>query len=220
MSGVAMTRHKTRRSPRVPSSGPSDWRAKVHPLYLRILQQYRTIVDLGQSPSAEDRQEAERLKRNPPKNLLEEVRRLGEERRRSGGAVTPVAATILGSNDAKIALCDPNFMQHWLAWNKGGKTLEGLVQEDREANEKSSRQLQNVRADFQKWRYGKLNAEELKTKHDREHRDLIMMGLEFGIENLTAEELADFANDECPCGRKNHSPENLRKLRSRILAAL
>src|SRR5437899_6026468 len=158
-----MTRHKTRRSPRVPSSGPSDWRAKVHPLYLRILQQYRKIVDLSQSPSAEDRQEAERLKRNPPEKLLEDVRRLGEERRRSGGTVRPVAATILGSDDADMALSDPNFMQHWLAWTKCGQTLEHLVQEDRAANEKSSRQLQNVRADFQKWRYGKLNAEELKT---------------------------------------------------------
>lgn len=215
-----MTRHKARPSARVPSSGPSDWRAKVHPLYLRILQQYRKIVDLSQSPSAEDQQEAERLKRNPPKKLMEEVRRLGKERRRSGGTVTSVAATILGSDDAKIALCDANFMQHWLAWNKGGKTLERLVQKDREANEKSSRQLQNLLADFQKWRYGKLNADELKTKLDREHRNLIMMGLDFGIENLTAEELADFANDECPCGSKEHSPENLRKLRSRILAAL
>ena len=77
-----------------------------------------------------------------------------------------------------------------------------------------------MRADFQKWRYGKLNADELKTKHDREHRNLIMMGLDFGIENLTEEELADFANEECPCGSKEHSPENLRKLRSRILAVL
>src|SRR5437879_4932852 len=132
-----MARQKARRSPRVPSSGPRDWRGKVHPLYLRILQQYRKIVELRQSPSAEDRQEAERLKRNPPEKLLEDVRRLGEERRRSGGTVRPVAATILGSDDADMALSDPNFMQHWLAWNKGGKTLEHLVQEDRAANEKS-----------------------------------------------------------------------------------
>jgi hypothetical protein len=93
------------------------------------------------------------------------------------------------------------------------------VQEDRAAKERSSIRLVRAWNDFQKWRYGKLHAEELKTKYDREHRNLIMMGLDFGIENLTAEELADFANDECPCGSRDHAPENLRKLRSRVLAA-
>jgi hypothetical protein len=41
-----------------------------------------------------------------------------------------------------------------------------------------------------------------------------------GVERLTQEELADFANDVCLCGSKQHSPENLRKLRTRILRFL
>src|SRR5262249_1858391 len=52
------------------------------------------------------------------------------------------------------------------------------------------------------------------------HRNLIMMSLDFGLENLTPEELADFANNEWPCESRDHSPKNLHKLRSRIPTAL
>lgn len=215
-----MDSHKQRRRPRPPSAGPKDWRAKVHPLYLKVLEQYRKVIELSQSPSPDDCQEAERLKRNPPAELMEAVRRYGEERRRSGGTVTPVATTILGSNDPRRALSDMSFMSHWLAWNKYGKSLEQLIAEDRSGSETSSKQVIHVAEAVRKWRYEKLNPERLHTKFDREHWDLIMMGLDFGIEKLTADELADFADAECPCGSHEHSPENLRKLRDRMLAAL
>ena len=209
---------KTRR-PRVRISELSNWRTKVDPLYIRIFEEYRKIVDLSRSPSPVDREEAERLKRNPPEDLLAAVRQAGEERRRSG-VVTPIASTILGPTDPSQALADASFMIHWLAWNKWGKTLEQLVAEDRRGVQKSSSQLLAVQQEFQNWRYGKQDAEDVKTKFDREHWTLIMWGLNMGVETLTQEELADFANDVCLCGCKQHSPENLRKLRTRILKFL
>jgi hypothetical protein len=41
-------------------------------------------------------------------------------------------------------------------------------------------------------------------------------GFDFGMADLTPEELADCFDAICDCG-KEHSPENLRKLRTRIL---
>ena len=212
-----MENSKQKRSPRITIHEQRDWRSKVDAVYVRMLQQYRRVVELSRSPLEADRHEAERLKRNPPQDVVQDVRRLGEQRRRSGGAILPVASTILGNHDPDVALADVNFMLHWLAWNKFGKPLEHLIEEDRQAIELSSRQLFRVQEDFQKWRYGKLNPEALKTKFDREHWTLVMMGLDFGLDKLSQEELADFSDENCPCGSKRHSPENLRKLRSRVL---
>jgi hypothetical protein len=210
---------KTRRA-RVRIPEPRNWRTKVDPLYVRIFELYRTIVDLSRSNSPADREEAERLKRNPPEDLLEAMRQAGEELRKTGGSVLPLASTILGSSDTGLALADAGFMIHWLAWNKWGKTLEQLIDEDRRGVEKSSRQLLSVQQEFQRWRYGKQDAEDVQTKFDREHWTLIMWGLDMGVQKLTQEELADFANDVCLCGSKQHLPENLRKLRTRILKFL
>jgi len=215
-----MRRNKKARRARVSIREPRNWREKVDPLYIRIVEQYRKIVDLSRSPIPVDREEAERLKRNPPQELVEAVRQAGEERRRTGGSIRPIASTVLGSTDPSVALADAGFMVHWLAWNRWGKTLEQLVKEDRRGVEKSSRQLLSVLQGFQEWRYGKQDAEDLKTKFDREHGTLIMWGLDFGVAKLSQEELADFANEMCFCGSKQHSPENLRKLRARILILL
>jgi len=211
---------KQTRSARTTIRERKGWQKKVEPVYVQMLEYYKRVCELSRSSSEADRQEAERLKRNPPEDLKEKVRRLGEERRKSGVAIIPVATTILGSSDPDVALHDVRYMQHWLAWNKYGKTLEQLVEEDRAAIAKSSSQLLSVQRDFQDWRYGKLRPEELKTKFDREHWTLIAMGLNFGIDKLSQEDLADFADEMCGCGNKTHSPENLRKLRYRILEAL
>jgi hypothetical protein len=45
-------------------------------------------------------------------------------------------------------------------------------------------------------------------------------GLDFGLDILTANELADCFDALCTCGAKQHDPENLRKLRTRILQSL
>ena len=125
-------------------------------------------MDLSRSPSQADREEAEYLKRNPPEDLAAALRQAGEERRKTSLA-RQIASTILGSADPSLALGDAGFMMHWLAWNKWGKTLEQLIDEDRRGVEKSSRRLLSVQQEFQKWRYGKQDAENVQTKFDREH---------------------------------------------------
>jgi hypothetical protein len=42
---------------------------------------------------------------------------------------------------------------------------------------------------------------------------------ELGLEKLSPEELADFADWYCPCGKKNHNADNLKQLRLRFKKA-
>lgn len=50
-------------------------------------------------------------------------------------------------------------------------------------------------------------------KIDADHWDLIALGWGLGLEKLSPEELADFADWYCPWGKKNHNADNLKQLR-------
>ena len=104
----------------------------------------------------------------------------------------------------------------WLAWGKYGKTIIELVEGDEAGDQTSSRQLASVIQDYQDWRYGKLDPNQLRSKFDYNHLSLLRFGLDLGIEALTQEELADCFDEYCTCGEQ-HDAENLRKLRSRLL---
>ena len=101
-------------------------------------------------------------------------------------------------------------MLAWFAWNRYGKTFKQLLEEDRNGVRQSSLGV-----------FGGIETdpENIEFKRDREHQVLIQYGLSLGIESISAEELADCFDELCPCG-KTHSPENLRKLRARVVEFL
>ncbi len=72
-----------------------------------------------------------------------------------------------------------------------------------------------VHRDF--WRGGS-GFHNLKLKFSLDHFQIITEGLDFGFDKLTADELADCLDEICPCDQK-HSPEYLKKLRTRIKQA-
>ena len=74
--------------------------------------------------------------------------------------------------------------------------------------------------DYEKWKFGRLDPNDLRFKMDRPHFDLMAFGLDFGMDNLTADELVNCFDALCTCGMEQHDPENLRKLRKRILKTL
>ena len=155
--------------------------------------------------------------RNPPAELVEEARRVGDERARLGIKASMSATTLFTVDDRYPAtpdMSDEQYTLAWLAWNKYGKTLKQLLEEDKAGVKQSSERLVTIRQEYNRWRYDKQDPEKLKFKFDREHQTLIIMGLDFGIDSLTAEELADCFNELCACGEW-HSPENLRKLCTR-----
>jgi hypothetical protein len=56
----------------------------------------------------------------------------------------------------------------------------------------------------------------LKLKFGWDHFRIVTQGLDFGLDELTPDELAECLNEICPCGRKKHSAEYLKKVRSLI----
>lgn len=179
-----------------------------------MAEQHAKIVQLSRSGSPDDRQESQRLIRNPSTEMLAEADRVGDELRRSGKLPNPSISAIYTIDErfpASPFISDEDYMLAWLAWNRYGKTFKQLLEEDRRGIRQSSMRLVTVNRDYQRWRYGELDPEKMRFKLDREHQSLIQYGLGFGVESLSAEELADCFDKLCPCG-KRHFPDNLRKL--------
>jgi len=109
-------------------------------------------------------------------------------------------------------------MFHWLCWFRYGKTAEQLVREYDSGSLKAAKQVHKLSTEYDEWRFGELDPNELKFKTDVDHFDLMTSGLDLGLENLTALELSDCFDELCPCSGP-HVQENLSKLRARILKA-
>jgi hypothetical protein len=73
-----------------------------------------------------------------------------------------------------------------------------------------------VKRDFQAWRYGKLNINNMRFKFDSQHIQIMQSGLELGLRDLSPVELADCYDELCNCG-KAHEPENMKRLRARVI---
>jgi hypothetical protein len=113
-------------------------------------------------------------------------------------------------------MSEGQFTMGWLAFNKYGKSIVEVVQGDAAGDEISSRQLLSVQKAYQEWRYGKLDVNKMRFKFDS-HPILIMQaGLELGFRALSLAEIADCYGEMCNCG-KSHDPENMNKLRARVI---
>ncbi len=213
---------KKRREPRInlPKSAERDWRKKIHPFFLRVAEENKKIVQLNASSSPQDREEAQRLIQNPPVELVEEARRLGDGFAKSGRVGYLPAMTMLGleSVPPDPEISDTHYMLSWLSWFRYGKSLPQLA-EQRETDWKAAKQFVKVLRDYEAWRFGRLDPDKRRFKMDQRHQELVANGLNFGIEDLTTEELADFFYALCPCGER-HSAENLRKLRTRVMRVI
>jgi hypothetical protein len=208
---------RTRRArPRVQK--PTNWRAKVHPFLVRMLEFNKKVADLLASPNEAERAEGQRLSDNLPPELASEAERMHDAIPESERPRHDAHLSIYGAVESKDGTVIPEdqFVLCWLAWSKHGKTFMELVEGDKAGDEKSSRQLATVTKDYQDWRYGKLDPDRLRSKYDYHHLSMLRMALDLGIEILTQEELADCFDEVCTCG-ETHDAENLRKLRTRVI---
>jgi hypothetical protein len=207
-----------KRSPRTETRKSTDWRAKVHPFLVRMLEYNKRVADLLASPNEADRTEGQRLLDNPPPELMAEAERMHDAIPESERPRYDAHLAVYGAVDSKegTEISEGQFTLCWLAWSKYGKTIMELVEGDEAGDEKSSKQLAGVTKDYQDWRYGKLDPNQLRSKFDYHHLETMRMCLDLGIENLTQEELADCFDETCTCGG-THDAENLRKLRTRII---
>jgi hypothetical protein len=105
-----------------------------------------------------------------------------------------------------------------LVFLKYGITFRELIHEiDIGKKPAAHRRLMAVHRDFWQVQQGH-GYQALKLKFSMDHFDLITQGFDFGLQKLTAEELAECLDEICPCDKK-HSPEYLKKLRSAIKKA-
>jgi hypothetical protein len=72
----------------------------------------------------------------------------------------------------------------------------------------------------EKWKFNEIDPNKIRFKNDRIHFNFMAFGLNFGLDNLSLNELADSFDALCTCGIERHDPENLRKLRKSIFKSL
>ena len=210
-----MNTSKKKRSPRTKVFQSTDWRSKVHPFLVRMLEHNKQVADLLASSNEADRAEGQRLFDNPPAELMAEAERMHDAIPESDRPRHDAHLSIYGAVDSKTGtvISEDQFTLCWLAWSKYGKTIIELVEGDKAGHEKSSKQLSSVTKDYNDWRYGKLDPNKLRSKFDYHHLTVMRCGLDLGIETLTEEELANCFDETCTCG-KEHDGEKLRKLRT------
>jgi hypothetical protein len=202
----------------VPAGPKANWRAKVHPYFKHMLEYNNQAARLLSSPNEEDRKEGQRLTREPPPELIEETNRMHDAIPASERAQHDAYLSIFGVADAPQGgtMTEGQFTLGWLAFNKFGKSIGELMEGDATGDEKSSRQLMSVQKAYQDWRYGKLDVNKMRSKFDSHHILVMQAGLELGLRDLSADELADCYDEMCNCG-KPHDPENTNKLRTRVI---
>jgi hypothetical protein len=213
-----MNASKRKRRPRTRVLKTTNWRGKVHPFLVRMLEYNKQAADLLASPNEADRVEGKRLSDFPPPELIAEAEGMHDAIPESERPRHNAHLSIYGAVDSKTGtvISEDQFTLCWLAWSKYGKTIMELVEGDKAGDEKSSRRLASVTKDYQDWRYGKLDPNQLRSKFDYNHLTVLRCGLSLGIETLTQEELADCFDEVCTCG-ETHDAENLRKLRTRVI---
>ncbi len=101
---------------------------------------------------------------------------------------------------------------------KYGITFRQLIHQiDIERSANAQRKLMAVHRDYWRLQSG-TRFENLKLKFCYKHFKIMVDGIDFGLDALTHDELAECLDEICPCGQK-HSPEYLKKLRTRIKQA-
>jgi len=92
--------------------------------------------------------------------------------------------------------------------------LQQIAEEHTFGKFESTKKFLRLEADWQSVRYGSGLP---PFKGNIDHRILMIYGLGYGLENATADELAEFFDMFCPCESETHDADDLRKLRKSIL---
>jgi hypothetical protein len=215
-----MSQSEKRRKPiiKIPEVTKTNWREKVHPFFIRMLEYNNQVAKLRSSPNEADQKEAQRLTQELPPELAEEADLMHDAIPPAERPQADAYLSIFGMVDAPQGgtVWQGQMAMGWLAFNKFGKSIVELMQGDAAGDEKSSRQLLAVQKAFQDWRYGKLDLSKTRFKFDSHHIEIMQAGLELGLRDLTPNQLADCYDEMCNCG-KSHEPENMYKLRTRVL---
>ncbi len=143
------------------NTGPApkgEWRKKVHPFFVQMMEQFKQIEPLSRSTSEEDRAKAQQWARDPHQDLRRQAREVGDEFRNAGVPWRDIGGKILDLDlqdpSAVKEPSDDQYMLSWLSWYKYGKTWRQLQHERSQGNWTASQYQKFSRCNRpQKWNF-------------------------------------------------------------------
>jgi hypothetical protein len=187
-------------------------RAKCHPAIFELAQLWKDSIEalnrLGPNSSQESRIEIE----------AKQEQRLSEIKQKYSGPIQPAphtfAAQTIFSESALNSEVDAQGVLEIIHFQRHNRLFEQDSEKMRAGDWDASRRIQRTFADLEQIRCGKGPIRKFKV--DVGHWNIFETLWGFGIEQLTAEELADFLDKYCPCGVEEHDQDSLRKQRTRF----
>jgi hypothetical protein len=208
------------------------WQQQVNPAFSDWWRARKENRELGGIP--DDKRADGAFHRNF-KRMCEAQRRLLQEPRRPDSITSAAWSAILAPLDGEVwpwPVSDPNikpkdsyaqnpeansifrtlvFLEHGITFRE----LATRAETDREAHD----MLLRVHRDWYRMRWEGRSFEAMKLKFDLDHFQIILDGMDYGLNKLDEAELAKCLDDICPCGQPMHSPAYLKKLRVEIIRA-
>jgi hypothetical protein len=216
---------------------PTSWKAKVTKQLLELAEIFKEYVRVSEQMKNMTPQEREKFRGVEPneetKNRVrEKMSHLasGQSKDEATSSEPFYAASISATEGQPIAFGDhevvydavPNEppgnkwllrMMEFIAERRYARPLYQILEEDRMGVKESSDKIQRIMQDAHQLRYGQ---PVLAPKGKVGHRAIFDFGMGRGLENLTAEELAEFFDNFCPFCANGHSPDALRRQRDRL----
>ena len=193
---------------------------KIHRALPEIYTEFRAAENLRKSLKHFDR---------TPERLQEIQRQLDEklesiERRYSGPEQAPkgtFAVETVFREETLASQSESAAVAEYLHWNRHKTPFERDAQQMQAKDHKASKRVQRSFQDFETLRCEVGQVKPFKGgQSGTDHSDFFLIGWGLGLENLSLEELADFADQYCICGGTEHSPDNLKQQRIRFKQAL
>lgn len=181
---------------------------KIHPALPELLNALKAADAEWKSLSACER---------TPQRLAEIERKFDKELERihctySGPVQSPKGTFGVEGIYSETALASESHgaaVVEYVHWHRHQKSLENDVQAMTAKNHAASQRVQRTFSDYEQLRCG---AGPIKPfTIDMDHWDFFAAGWGLGLERLSPEELADFADWYCICGGTEHNADNLKQ---------
>ena len=186
-----------------------SWKEKVHPAFLEILLIYRDSQEnlLGSGPN-QLIQNAQKLRARVLQTREDFLKRYPELQLGSpSNHITAASARYSSRRDNLLGILE------WLCWRRFGQRLTTLVAEEKAGNLEAHNKVSRLRDDL--WHLVHRRGPVEPFKGNSRHSEIMELGLNLGLDVLTAEELAACFDEFCTCG-KTHDTDALKKQRARV----
>lgn len=189
---------------------------KVHPALPELLTAFRDAEEAWKSLSIPERT-PERIQKIEQEfdSALDRI-----QRRYSGPVQAPRGTFGVEGIYTKSALksgSEAAAVAEYVHWHRHKKPFGKDTQQMNAKHHAASCRIQRTFADYEMLRCGQGAIKPFKG--DVDHWDFFATGWGLGLEKLSPEELADFADWYCLCGEKSHSADNLKQQRLRFKRA-